>query len=263
MRLIPRIRDRDPDPDGRPDRSMSIIEHLEELRHRIVVSLYAIAVGAVVGWFLYQPALNALQRPFCDFVHSLPANKRPPTGCQFAFFGAIEPAVLKLKVVVFIGLVVALPVVLYEFWRFVVPGMTPRERRFAIPFVASSILLFAAGGAMAYVTLPKALQFLLGFGGRSLVPILDASRFIGFVLLVIAAFGLSFEFPLALIFLSWVGVLSSEKLRRSRRFAILFISIFAAVITPSQDPYTMLGMMIPMVIFYEIAILVVRFGMRK
>src|SRR2546425_2066416 len=163
MRLIPRIRDRDPDPDGRPDRSMSIIEHLEELRHRIVVSLYAIAVGAVVGWFLYQPALNALQRPFCDFVHSLPANKRPPTGCQFAFFGAIEPAVLKLKVVVFIGLVVALPVVLYQFWRFLVPGMTPREPRFAIPFVASSILLFSAGGAMAYFTLPKALQFLLGF----------------------------------------------------------------------------------------------------
>jgi sec-independent protein translocase protein TatC len=139
-----------------------------------------------------------------------------------------------------------------------VPGLTRRERRLAIPFVATSTVLFLLGCLFAYVTLPKALQFLLGFGGSQLVPLLTGDKFLGFVIIVALAFGLSFEFPIVLIFLSMAGILTSRKMRDWRRPAYLFIAIFAAVITPSQDPYTMSAMMFPMMLFYEGAILVSR-----
>ena len=165
---------------------------------------------------------------------------------------------VKLKVVVFLGLAIALPIVLYELWKFVVPGLTRRERRMAVPFVMTASLLFILGILVAYLTLGKALSFLLGFAGPTITSFLTANQFLGFVMLMALAFGLSFEFPIVLVFLMLVGVLSSRKLRQWRRSAILVIAIAAAVITPSSDPYSMLAMMIPMLIFYEAAILVGR-----
>jgi sec-independent protein translocase protein TatC len=237
---------------------MTLVEHLEALRSRLFVSLGAIGVGSVVGWFLYGPVLRLLQDPYCRTVHSLPKGNRPPTGCNFVFTGVLEPIVIKLKVVVFLGLFLALPIVLWELWAFVVPGLTRRERRVGIPFVLSSVLLFVLGAVLAYLTLPKGLGFLLGFAGPDFVPLLTGDRFLGFVMLLALAFGISFEFPVILVFLSLVGVISSQKLRQWRRGAILFIAIFAAVITPSSDPYTMTAMMVPMVLFYEAAIIVAR-----
>jgi len=255
MALIPKIRRRSPrDPEG----SMTLIEHLEELRKRLVISIGAIAIGAIAGWALYDRVLNLLQEPFCDAIRDLPKANQPPTACKFVFNAPIDAVLVKLKVVVFLGLVLALPIVLYQLWAFIVPGLTKRERRLAVPFIASSTVLFLTGITLAYVTLPRALDFLLGFAGEGLVPLLTADRFLGFMILVSLAFGLSFELPIILIFLSLAGVLSSQRLRTWRRFAILFIAIFAAVITPSADPYTMLAMMIPMVILYEVAILVAR-----
>ncbi len=237
---------------------MTLVEHLEELRRRLFISIVAIAVGAAIGWFLYGPVLDLLRKPFCDTIRSLPAANRPPTGCRFVFSGVVEPVIVKLKVVVFLGLFFALPIVLWELWAFVMPGLRKSERRWAIPFVVTSMLLFAFGALMAYITLPKGLGFLLGFAGQGLVPLITADRFLGFVMLLALAFGLSFEFPIILVFLCGVGVISSRQLRQWRRGAILFIAVFAAIITPSADPYTMLGMMIPMVLFYEAAIIVAR-----
>ena len=139
-----------------------------------------------------------------------------------------------------------------------VARLTRSERRLAIPFVLSSLVLFALGGYFAFLTLPKGLHFLLGFAGTQIVVLPSATKYISFVLLLVLAFGVSFEFPLVLIFLSWVRVVSSRRLRSWRRMAYLLITIFAAVITPSQDPYTQLAMMIPMIVFYEVAILVTR-----
>ena len=173
--------------------------------------------------------------------------------------GAVDPVLIKLKVVAFVGLFIALPVVLWELWRFVVPGLRARERRYAIPFVFFSVLLFALGAFLAYVTLPKALGFLLGFAGSQFTPLLTGDRFLSFVMLVALAFGLSFEFPIVLIFLTAAGVVSTQQLRSWRRWVILGIAVFAAFITPSADPYTMLAMMIPMCLFYEAAIIVGRF----
>ncbi len=252
MSLISRLRRRPREP------SMTLVEHLEELRRRLFICLGSIGVGAIVGWFLFGPTMSLLRRPFCRYIRSLPRSGQPPTGCRFVFQGVLEAFVLKLQVVVFIGLGVALPVVLYQLWMFIVPALTRRERRMAVPFVFSSMVLFALGALFAFLTLPKGLGFLLGFAGNGLVPLLSANRFITFVMLLTLAFGLSFEFPLVLIFLAGVGVVSSRKLRSWRRPAILLIAIFSAVITPSSDPYTMTAMMVPMILFYELAIIVAR-----
>lgn len=241
---------------------MTIVEHLEELRGRLMIAIMAVAVGAIVGWALFEPVMSLLRGPFCDAVQALPAQQRPPTGCSLLFTGPVEPFLIKLKVVFFIGLGVALPVVLWQFWAFVTPGLTARERKLAVPFVLSSILLFILGGYFAILTLPRGLAFLLGFAGEGFVVYLTAARYISFVMLLTVAFGLSFEFPIVLIFLGWAGLLTSRQLREVRRYAILGIAVFAAVITPSQDPYTMLMLMAPMVVFYEVAILVIR-AMKK
>jgi sec-independent protein translocase protein TatC len=255
MPMIPKLRRRSTD---QRTGTMTLIEHLEELRHRLIVMFIALAAGSVVGWFLYPSFIKVVQNPFCDYVQSLPADRRPVTGCDLVFNATLEGFTLKLKVVVFLGLFFALPVILYQLWAFIVPGLTSRERRMAVPFIASSMVLFALGGLVAYVTLPKGLNFLLGFAGSGFTPLITGSSFIGFVVILTLAFGLSFEFPIVLIFLGLAGVLSSAKLRQWRRPAILFISIFAAVITPSSDPYTMLAMMIPMYLFYEAAIIIIR-----
>lgn len=239
---------------------MSVVEHLEELRHRIFMSLAAIGVGMVAGWFLYRSVFNLLTNPFCSFMTKHPQLATDPSNpCRLVYLSVVEPFLIKIKLVGFIGLLIALPVVLYQFWMFIMPGLTTKERRYAVPFVVSSVVLFALGAWFAMLTLPKGLAFLLGFAGTARVAtVLSIAKYLGFVILLVLAFGASFEFPLLLISLTLVGVLSSRKLRDWRRNAIVLIAIFAAVITPSQDWFTMTAMMLPLIIFYELSILVAR-----
>jgi sec-independent protein translocase protein TatC len=256
VRVIPeRLRWR---PRRDPEGSMTLIEHLEELRYRLIIAVVAIAVGAVVGWVLYERVMSLLLEPYCDYYATIPDASKTTERCTLFFFEPLGSVLIKLKLVAFIGLFVALPVLLYQLWAFVVPGLTRRERRLAIPFVASSVLLFALGVLFAYLSLPRALTFLLGFGGTQVVPLLTGSQFFSFVMLVALSFGISFEFPIVLIFLQAAGVIRTDQLKHWRRPAILFIFVFAAVITPSGDPYTLLAMSLPMVLFYEAAIIVGR-----
>jgi sec-independent protein translocase protein TatC len=256
MPLIPHPRRRR----AQAERGMTIVEHLAELRTRLLVVIVALAVGSIAGWILYEPVFDILTGPYVKACRELPLRIQPPQGCDHSLIvvSVTEPFLVRFKVSVFTGLGLALPVVLYELWRFITPGLTKRERRLAIPFVLSSLVLFALGTLFAFVTLPRALTFLLGFAGDTLVPFLTVDRYIGFILFLILAFGLAFEFPLVLIFLALVRVVDTRKLRRWRRYAYLFITIAAAVITPSQDPYTLLAMTLPMWLFYEAAILVAR-----
>jgi sec-independent protein translocase protein TatC len=238
---------------------MTVVEHLEELRNRIVISLVALAVGAAAGWAVFPWVFDFIKGFYTDACLTLPAANQPPKGCEDLFIqSVIEPFLIRVKVSIFTGLVVALPIVLFQLWRFITPGLTDRERRLAIPFVLASLVLFGLGALFAFLTLPRALGFLLGFGGDQLVPIITAGRYISFVMLVTLAFGISFEFPIVLIFLAWARVVTSRNLRDWRRYAWLFIAVFAALITPSQDPFTMLAMMVPMVVFFEVAVLVAR-----
>jgi sec-independent protein translocase protein TatC len=256
MKLIPdRLRrSSEPELDG----TMTLVDHLSELRYRLIVTISAIAVGGIVGWFLFDRVIDLLLNPYCDYWRTVPLRLRATPDCALFFSGALEPLLIKFKLVAFLGLFLALPVVLYQLWAFIVPGLTRRERKMAIPFVVSSVLLFALGALVAYWTLPKALNFLLGFAGQGFAPLLTGDRYLTFVMLVALSFGLAFEFPIVLIFLLLAGVVTTRQLRDWRRGAILGIALFAAIITPSSDPYTMLAMTIPMVLFYEAAIIVGR-----
>lgn len=238
---------------------MTLIEHLRELRHRLIVCLWALAAGSVAGFFLYGPAMRLVRAPYCDFLRDNPDKSPFQTGrCSLIFLGAIDGFLISVKVIVFLALVIALPIVLYQLWAFIVPGLTTRERRWAIPFVAVSLLLFLLGGLVAYLTLPKALGFLLGVGGDFVNPLLTVDKYVGFVIFTVLAFGLGFEFPILLISLSAAGVLTSQTMRRHRRYVILGLAMFAAIITPSPDPISMLALLVPLTVFYEAAIIVSR-----
>jgi sec-independent protein translocase protein TatC len=256
MKVIPRWRRKTVE---EQQGQMTLIEHLRELRHRLIMCLWALAVGAVAGYFLYEPAMRLIQEPYCDFLRDNP-DKAPfaSSGCSLVFLGAIDGFLITIKVIIFLALVIALPILLYQLWAFIVPGLTARERRWAIPFVAMSVVLFLLGGLIAYLTLPKALGFLLGVGGDFVNPLLTVDKYVGFVIFTILAFGLGFEFPILLISLTAAGVLSSETMRKHRRYVILGLAIFAAIITPSPDPISMLALLVPLTLFYEGAIIISR-----
>ncbi len=242
MRIPWRRRPRDAE--GR----MSVLDHLGELRRRLFVSLGAVVVGGVVAYIFAPDIIDFLIRYYRDATGD--------TGKELIFTGPVDAFVIRLKVATYGGIVLALPVWLYELWRFVTPGLHPREKRYAVPFVASAIVLFGFGGFVALRTLEPALNFLLGVGGSSLTPLLTADKYISLVSLMIVAFGIAFEFPVVLVFLLIARVVSTAQLSRWRRVAVVVIVVFAAVITPSQDPYSLFFMAVPMYVFYEASILI-------
>jgi sec-independent protein translocase protein TatC len=240
---------------------MSVIEHLGELRRRLVISIAAVLLASVVGFVLFDEIFSLLLRPYRTALLSLPEAARPEGALgegRLVYSSPTDPFLTFVKVGIFTGLFIALPVILYHLWRFITPGLTSRERRMAIPFVLSSFLLFSGGVAFAYLTVPRGLSFLLGFGTESLIPLLTVDRYFNFLVFLVLAFGLSFEFPLLLIFLAGVRIITSAQMRRWRRYVYFGAVVFAAVVTPTQDPYTMLLMWIPLILLYEAAILVTR-----
>jgi sec-independent protein translocase protein TatC len=241
---------------------MTIVEHLTELRRRLVISVLAVTVLSSVGFIYFDQIFGLFKDPYCQALRNLPQIAPPGSltggGCRLYAIGIAEPFLMRIRIALFTGFALALPILLYQVWRFVTPGLTKRERRLGLPFVLASVLLFAAGAWFAFWTLPKALEFLLGFAAGQVTPLITIDRYVKFLILVILAFGLSFEFPILLIFLAGARVITTLQMRKWRRHAYLGVTVFAAVITPSQDPYTMLGMAVPLVLFYEISILVSR-----
>jgi sec-independent protein translocase protein TatC len=227
---------------------MSLVEHLTELRRRLIVSAIAVAGGAVIAFALYNQILDILIQPY---QHATGATK-------LIVLGPLEGFATRLKIATYCGLLISSPVVLWQFWRFITPGLHKKEKRYAIPFVLASLLLFLLGGVVAMITFEPALTFLSGVGGPNLVNEYTSAKYLSFITLMIIAFGLSFEFPVLLVFLEIAGIVPSTKLRKWRRGAIVTIVAAAAVITPSQDPISLFAMAIPMYLFYEAAILVGR-----
>ena len=227
--------------------SMSLVEHLTELRTRLFISCAAIAVGAVIAFILYNRILSFLIHPYCDIRHG---------NCKLYVQSPLDGIATRLKIAGYGGLMLASPVVLWELWRFITPGLHKKEKRYAVPFIIASTFLFAFGVAIAYLTYPLALKFLIQIGGSRLQEIYSPKEYVSFFLKVMLAFGLAFEFPVVLVFLQLVRVLTSKRLSSWRRPAIVVIFAAAAVITPSQDPYSLFAMALPMCLFYEMAILV-------
>jgi sec-independent protein translocase protein TatC len=235
---------------------MSLADHLGELRRRLIIALCAVAVGAIAGFFLYNWVLSFLLHPYCQAAEHAKATLA--SGCNLLITDPLEGFATRLKVSAFLGLFFASPIVLWELWRFVTPGLHPHEKKYAIPFIAASIILFCMGAALAILTFHEVLSFLIAVSGNHVQTFYSPSKYINLYALMIAAFGIAFEFPVLLVFLELAGVLPTAKLRKWRRAAIVIIFVFAAVITPSSDPYSFFGMAIPMVVFYELAIIVGR-----
>jgi sec-independent protein translocase protein TatC len=237
-------------PKREPGGRMTVVEHLTELRRRLFICVIAVTLAAIVVYIFSLDIIHFLIEYYQDAIDD--PNR------ELIFTGPLDAFATRLKVATYGGIALAFPVWLFQVWRFITPGLEPREKRYAVPFVLTSILLFALGGFVALITLPKALDFLLNLGGSELQPLLTADRYLSLVTLMILAFGLAFEFPVVLTFLLLARVITTRQLRRWRRAAIVIIVIFAAVITPSQDPYSLLFMAVPMYIFYEICIIIGR-----
>lgn len=233
-----------------PDGAMTIVEHLREVRRRAFISLAAVAVGGIVAFVFSREIISFLVHYYQHATH----GRRD----ALVFTGPLDAFKVRLQIATYGGIVLALPVWLWQLWRFVTPALERREKRYAIPFLASSLVLFALGAWIALLTLTKALAFLLGIGGPQLQPFLTADKYLSLVSLLIVAFGLSFEFPVLLMFLLVARVLSTAQLRRWRRAAIVVIVLFAAVVTPSQDPYSLFAMAVPLYLFYEACIVLGR-----
>ncbi len=229
--------------------AMTLVEHLTELRTRLFIASAAIAVGAVIAFALYEPILDFLVDPYCEIREGK---------CTLFVQSPLDGLATRLKIAGYGGLMISSPVVLWELWRFITPGLHKQEKRYAIPFIAASTLLFFFGVFVAYLTFPKALEFLIEIGGNNLEEIFSPKEYVSFFLKIMLAFGLAFEFPVVLVFLQLVRVVTSKRLGSWRRPAIVVIVASAAVITPSQDPYSLFAMAIPMYIFYELSILLGR-----
>jgi sec-independent protein translocase protein TatC len=234
------------EPKPRPD-SMTLVEHLGELRTRVMVCALTFVITATIAFVFYPHILSFLQEPYCRVA---------PSHCKFYITGPLDGLALRVKIAAYGGLFLASPVLLWEFWRFITPGLKPNEKRYAIPFVVASITLFALGCAVAYFTFPHALKWLDSIGGPSLNEIYDPINYLGLILLLMVVFGITFEFPVVLVSLEVAGVLSPKKLSSWRRWAIVGIVVVAGVVTPSSDPFSMMALAIPMYIFYELSIVV-------
>jgi sec-independent protein translocase protein TatC len=232
------------------DGSMPVMDHLAELRNRVLISALAVTIGAIVVFFFSNQVIHFLVTYYKDATN----GKRD----ALIVLGPVDGFVTRLKIATYGGIILALPVWLFELWRFITPGLNPKERKYAIPFVLASLVLFALGAAVAFLTLEPALKFLIQVGGPSQSPQFTSDKYLTLVSLMVVAFGLSFEFPVVLVFLLIAGVLKTAQLRKARRWAIVGIVTFAAVITPSQDPYSLFFMAVPMYIFYEAAIVIGR-----
>ena len=235
-----------------PTGEMPILEHLAELRSRLIKSALALGVAGTVAWVvLYDPFLRYVTALYCEGV---PAQVRGPLqsggSCRLGFLSPIDPLNIRVRISLVLGLVVALPIIAYQIWRFVAPGLKTKEKRYAVPFALITTLLFAFGVWMSTATLPRAIGFLTTIGGDQLANFFQADKYLRFVLFMGLAFGIAFEFPLVLVLLSMAGVLSSRAMLRAWRPAVALIVAAAAVITPSGDPVSLFAMAIPMWVFY-------------
>ncbi|HEY5250095.1 MAG TPA: twin-arginine translocase subunit TatC [Acidimicrobiales bacterium] len=237
-----------------PD-AMTLVEHIGELRRRLIISVAVLVVTATVGFVVYPQILNFLKSPYCHVAG--------PKNCLLYANGPLVGLTLRIKIATYGGLFMASPVILWEVWRFITPGLRRNERRYALAFVTASVTLFAAGAVLAYYTFPHALQFLGKIGGPSLKEIYSPENYIGLILALMAVFGLTFEFPVILVSLELVGILQPAKLASWRRWAIVVLVAFSAIITPSGDPFSMMALAIPLYLFYEISIVIGKVLLRR
>ena len=222
---------------------MSLMEHLDELRRRIVHSVLYLFAGFIVAWIFHDRLVSFIQAPL---------NR---IGKTLVFTHPMDPLNLDLQVSLVGGAILASPFILFQVWLFIAPGLYKKERRFVIPFMAATVGLFLAGAAFGYYwVLPGALQILIVNFGHNFTPMVTIEEYSGFFMSIILGLGISFELPVLIFFLALFGIVSPRFLWRNIRYAILAVFIVAAVICPSPDPWTMCIYAVPMLVLYLIGI---------
>ena len=227
-----------------PD-AMTLTEHLTELRRRLLVGVIGFLIAAVVAFLAYNQILAFLKGPYCHANHG---------HCALYVTSPLDGLSLRIKIAAFGGLVLASPILLFELWRFITPGLKRNEKRYAIPFVVSSVVLFLCGVGVAYVSFSHALVFLGSIGGPGLQEIYNPNQYLSLIIWMMIIFGLTFEFPVLLVSLELARVVTPAQLLGWWRWAIISITVASAVFTPSGDPLSMLALAVPLVAFYFMAI---------
>lgn len=234
------------------DDSMTLTEHLSELRARIIRSALAVTIGMVVVIAFYDQVLDFMLAPYRDLCEQKGASFCDP---ELYTFTPTEGLSTRLRVGMYGGIIIALPVLLWQLWRFIVPALHAKERRLAVPFVASSLVLFFIGGVLAYITVDRALNFLISWAGEDVSQRFSVSSYVSLIGLMIFAFGAGFLLPVLLVFLQLAGIVTPRQLLAAWRYATVGIFVLAAVITPSGDPITLLMLAGPMLVLYFVAVL--------
>jgi sec-independent protein translocase protein TatC len=258
MTLAARGRKRRPERDAAA--TMTLVAHLRELRNRIGVALLFVLLATAVAFWWYEHGLGEFIRaPYCGLDTDLRALGTGGSGdCELLVTDVFGGALIRLKISFIVGIVLSAPFWLYQLWAFITPGLRRNEKRYGVAFVAASSTLFALGAALAYLSLAKGLDLLLGLAGEGVAIALTAQDYIGFVISLLLAFGVSFELPLIAVVLNLIGVLSHAVLAKGRRWIYFLTILFAAFVTPTQDPFTMLLMAAPMCVLFELAIQIAR-----
>jgi sec-independent protein translocase protein TatC len=240
---------------------MSIFGHLAELRMRLVRMMLAVATGSIVILVFYDQFLQFLTQPYRNIC-----NARPEFGCkdvQLYTLGPIEGLSSRMRIAGYGGLIIALPVIMWQLWKFIVPALNKQEKKYSIPFIVTSVLLFFVGACLAYWTLDKALEFLIVWSGEGVKQTYQISKYISLVAMMVLAFGAGFLVPVLVVFLQLVGVVTPQTLIKQWRYSIMGTFLIAALITPSGDPISMLALAVPMTLLLMIAILIGYIAQRR
>jgi sec-independent protein translocase protein TatC len=223
-----------------PEGRMPLMDHIRELRNRVVKIALALGAGMVVGFIFFTPVWNVIDRPLCSAVI------RGHTGCntlgvnQLALDGPLDPFYLHVKVALVVGVILSSPFWLYQLWAFVAPGLYAREKRWSYIFVGSAVPLFLIGVTLAYWSLGRSMHYLLGLTPHGVANLIQVDQYMSFVMAMLLAFGLAFELPLLIVMLNLAGILTHERFRKWRRVMIFGVFLIAGMANPSPDPITML-----------------------
>jgi len=227
---------REENPEGR----MPLMDHLRELRNRVVKMALALIAGMIVGFIFFEPVWHVIERPLCA------TEIRGHSGCDtlgvnmLALDGPLDPFSLRVKVAFLVAVIVSAPVWLYQIWAFIAPGLYAREKRWGFVFLGVAIPLFGAGVTLAYFSLGRSMHYLLGLTPSGVANILQVDQYMSFVMTMMLAFGIAFEVPLLIVMLNMAGILTHERFRKWRRVLIFAVFLVAGIANPSPDPMTML-----------------------